>query len=551
MPESLSAPNIIVARVRKKPNVSGHVIAILRPDVDEVLSPGRVISGRFRLERLLGRGGMGTVWQAQHLSLETEIAIKFLNAELSQRRDIRSRFAREASSAARIRSPNVVTVLDSGFTEDGLAFIAMELLEGEDLGRRLTRVGRLGLGETCSLVTQVARGLSRAHAAGIVHRDLKPENLFVVPEDDGFSIKILDFGIAKALGPEDATHKTDTGQLLGTPTYMSPEQALGRALDRRSDLYSLAVVAYRCLAGRPPFAHAPPGELIVAVSTRPAPPPSVFNPQLPPEIDAWFEGALAKEPGARSCQTAAELADSFERACAAALAEHPEPSSRRRAANGTGASDRARQPETTTLVSADELATTQVAEPAHTELRVAPRLRRRRSTLVAVTLAASSLAIAGLAYRSLEVTPEPASRTAPSAPRANPPSAQHARALELARHELAVAVSSATPAPPSSSALDTAQATLGSSARGTPHTSRASRPAARTLRARPTRDGPFATVGTASVLHPATRLAKSALSGKAAAAPPSAAPSSSAASPAPSFDEPDTAVLELDREPLR
>jgi eukaryotic-like serine/threonine-protein kinase len=299
--------------------------AMLASVVAPVLQSGSVISGRFRLERELGRGGMGTVWEARHLALETQVAIKFLKSELSQRQDIRLRFAREATSAARIRSPNVVGVLDSGFTEeDGYGFIVMELLLGEDLGKKLSRVGTCSLEETRTLVVQAARGLAKAHAVGILHRDLKPENLFVSSDDEA-TIKILDFGIAKAFGPEAATHKTDTGQLLGTPMYMSPEQALGRALDSRSDLYSLAVVAYRCLAGRTPFDHAAPGELIVAVSMQAPPPPSRFNPALPRVLDAWFASALAKDPDARSCQSASELADSFEQACAEGLASRLQP----------------------------------------------------------------------------------------------------------------------------------------------------------------------------------------------------------------------------------
>lgn len=360
-------------RTAEKITLSGGVGLVLNDAVGDSLFPGRVISQRFRLESLLGRGGMGTVWRARHLSLDTEIAIKFLNAELSQRQDIRSRFAREASSVARIRSTNVVGVLDSGFTDEGFAFIAMELLHGEDLGRRLAREGRCSLRETSSIVTQVARGLSKAHAVGIVHRDLKPENLFVVSDDEGFVVKILDFGIAKAVGPGAASHQTDTGQLLGTPTYMSPEQAMGRPLDHRSDLYSLAVVAYRCLAERPPFAHSAPGETIVAVSTRTAPPPSSFNPELPTVFDAWFERALAKEPDDRGWQTAAELAESFESVCAEAAAALP--ASRR---PRPGALQDVRFPGATLSdppapISAEESATTEIAGPPPASERRAPR----------------------------------------------------------------------------------------------------------------------------------------------------------------------------------
>jgi hypothetical protein len=278
---------------------------------------------------------MGTVWEARHLALETLIAIKFLNSELSFRHDIRARFSREATSAARIRSPHVVGILDSGFTDEGHAFIAMELLRGEDLGRRLTRVGKLSLAHTASLLSQVSRGLAKAHDVGIVHRDLKPENLFTLDEDSGFSVKILDFGIAKAFGAEAATHKTDTGQLLGTPRYMSPEQALGRAVDHRSDLYSLAVVAYRCITGTLPFTYNAVGEQIVAVSTHQPPPPSQFDSTLPPSIDDWFAKALAKDPNARAWQHAQELAASFDRVCGEAL-NNQSPSRRPRSTTRPG-----------------------------------------------------------------------------------------------------------------------------------------------------------------------------------------------------------------------
>lgn len=316
---SQEAPLAPVEQHRRKFARCRRWQVMLRSVVEENLVVGQVISGRFRLERLIGHGGMGTVWEARHLALETQVAIKFLNRELSRRHDVLARFSHEATSAARIRSPHVVGILDSGVTDDGHAFIAMELLRGEDLGRRLAKFGKLTVNETALLVAQVSRGLSKAHAVDVVHRDLKPENIFVVDEDDGFIVKILDFGIAKSIDSRTATHKTDTGQLLATPTYMSPEQALGHKIDARSDLYSLAVVAYRCLAGRPPFIHSAVGELIVAVSTYTPPPPSHFNPDLSPEIDAWFVGALAKEPAARACQTPLELAESFYRACGGAV----------------------------------------------------------------------------------------------------------------------------------------------------------------------------------------------------------------------------------------
>jgi serine/threonine-protein kinase len=282
---------------------------------DDVLFAGQVISGRFRLRRLLGQGGMGRVWLAEHLALGTDIAVKFLDPRLSSRDDIRARFASEATAAARIQSPHVVTIHDSGFTEQELGFIAMELLRGEDLGRRLARETTLSPALTTSIISQTCRGLGKAHAMSIIHRDVKPENLFLCDDDAEPWVKVLDFGIAKSLAPGGATPKTDTGQILGTPLYMSPEQALGRALDVRSDLYSLAVVAYRCLTGRTPFVCSATGELIVAVSTQVPPTASSFNPAIGFALDAWFSSMLSKDPDARCAQSARDLAESFAAAC--------------------------------------------------------------------------------------------------------------------------------------------------------------------------------------------------------------------------------------------
>ncbi len=401
--------------------------------VEEHLQPGQVISGRFRLEKLLGQGGMGTVWEARHLSLETQIAIKFLNPDLSRRHDVLARFAREATSAARISSPHVVSILDSGFTDDGRGFIAMELLRGEDLGRRLARLGTLTLSETARLVAQVSRGLAKAHAVGVVHRDLKPENIFVLDEDDTFTVKILDFGIAKSIGPEAATHKTDTGQLLGTPLYMSPEQALGRPIDNRSDLYSLAVVAYRCLAGRPPFTHDAVGELIVAVSTHATPPPSEFNPDLSAEVDAWFVAALAKDPSARCCQKAGEVADSFARACGNGSST-PLPSSDPPRVRPSRPPPRRNDTEETPVPSAEEVATTLHA--GQLPLAVPQRTRWRTSALVAVF----ALAAATVAFQMRSPSPESNAQTAPlpAKPRLLTPTLDPARA------------STADPSPPPS-----------------------------------------------------------------------------------------------------
>jgi hypothetical protein len=365
---------------------------------DETLAPGLLILDRFRLKRVLGSGGMGSVWEAAHLALGTDIAIKFLDSELSSRSDIRSRFAQEATAAARIKSTHVVGILDYGFTAGGRGFIVMERLRGEDLGQHLARTYTMLPAELAPIIAQACRGLGKAHALGIIHRDIKPENLFLHDEEGAIVVKLLDFGIAKNVDANEVTHKTDTGQILGTPLYMSPEQALGRPLDTRSDLYSLAVVAYRCLAGRPPFVHRATGELIVSISTAIAPPPSSFNPGVSASLDAWFAAMLLKDPHARLCQTAADLGDSFAAACRGVMAD-----------SGAPLGFSATMPGGSTPTLSDD------SEPALRQLRREPRAtqpkRRSRWLMLAPPLGlAIALTVAAIAWRGAreeQPSPEP------------------------------------------------------------------------------------------------------------------------------------------------
>lgn len=278
------------------------------------LTEGMVIANRFRLDRLLGQGGMGSVWAAWHITLNVEVAVKFIEEQLGLTQDAWSRFSQEAMAAAKIKSPHVVNILDFGTDEHRRPYIAMEILQGEELASRLDREGTLSLVETARLMAQACKGLARAHAAGIVHRDIKPDNLYLTEDEDGFLLKILDFGIAKVAHVGSVTHKTGTGQVLGTPLFMSPEQAYGnRAIDHRSDLYSLAVVAYRALAGQVPFNSDGVGELIVAITTREPPLLSSLRPGLPHALDAWFQRALSKDPEARF-KSAREMNDAFQQA---------------------------------------------------------------------------------------------------------------------------------------------------------------------------------------------------------------------------------------------
>jgi hypothetical protein len=281
------------------------------------LAPGVHVTENIRLKRRLGEGGMASVWVGEHLTLRIDVAVKFIAPELiGQAPDLVARFNREATAVAKIRSPHVVQVLDHGMTSDGTPYIVMELLEGEDLGARLDREGSLPLHDVVTIVGQVGKALSRAHAAGIVHRDIKPDNLFLVrsDEDGELFVKVLDFGIAKDTRQTSYSVVTVTGTMVGTPAYMSPEQILsGKHVDSRADLWSLGVVAYHAMTGEVPFEGSTLGALCVAISRGVFQDPSYLAPHLPRAIDAWMTRALSLAPDDRF-SSAKELVDSFREA---------------------------------------------------------------------------------------------------------------------------------------------------------------------------------------------------------------------------------------------
>ncbi len=274
------------------------------------LAANVVIAERFRLTRQLGQGGMGSVWLATHLALDIPCAVKFIEGEIAQLPEAQARFEREAKAAAQLRSPHVVQILDHGVFQ-GTPYIAMELLDGEDFGKRLQRIGRMPPNDVLRIIGQVCRALTKAHGVGIVHRDLKPENIFLVPDDDREIAKVLDFGIAKATGSGIDGSNTKTGAMLGTPYYMSPEQAQGiKAVDARSDLWSLAVIVFQALTGRLPFESEALGDLLVRIIVAPVPMPSHFVSDLPQTFDRWWEKAAQRDPAGRF-QSARELGDSL------------------------------------------------------------------------------------------------------------------------------------------------------------------------------------------------------------------------------------------------
>ena len=275
----------------------------------ESLVEGTVVADRYQLIRKRGSGGVASVWLARDLSLDSLCAIKLIEGSRANAAELAVRLEREAKSAAQIRGAHVIDVFEHGIWND-VPFIVMEFLEGEDLGERLTRTQRLSPEETYRLIAQVARALVRAHGMGIVHRDLKPDNIFLVSGDEHEIAKVLDFGIARHESYSIANKATKTGTFVGTPNYVSPEQARGKDIDWRSDLWSLGIIVFECLTGRPPFISDALGELMAMILYQPILPMTAHNPALPPSIDVWWQRASAREPEQRF-QSAKQLADAL------------------------------------------------------------------------------------------------------------------------------------------------------------------------------------------------------------------------------------------------
>jgi serine/threonine protein kinase len=313
-----------------------HEGAVPLPPPDGLV-PGAHINPHVRLVSQLGRGGMGTVWIADHLTLRSKVVVKFMSASLANNPESSARFAIEAAAAAQVKSPHVVQIFDYGVTDSGAPYIVMELLEGIDLGRHLIRRGRLSLGEVAVVVSHVARALQRAHDRGIVHRDVKPENIFLCDcGDDELFAKVLDFGIAKQadLG---LTNLTKSGFLIGTPFYMNPEQLLGGArAGKEADLWALAVVAYEAITGDRPFEGETVGQVALEI-TRGHQPPSQCVPGIPPEVDDWFARSLHRQPTERFA-TAKEMADALLLATETRLTAPPPASMGRHAERANAAS---------------------------------------------------------------------------------------------------------------------------------------------------------------------------------------------------------------------
>ncbi|MCC6648424.1 MAG: serine/threonine protein kinase [Polyangiaceae bacterium] len=289
------------------------------------LLPGVRISPNVTLVRPLRKGGMASVWVAEHAGLATQVAVKFLSPELAADPASVARFSREAAAAAQVKSPHVVQMLDHGVTDDGFPFLVMELLDGEELTRRFEG-GPLPPPFVARVVAQVARALGKAHEKGIVHRDIKPDNIFLVDAGGGdVFVKLLDFGIAKGGHDVSATSGTTQGALFGTPHYMSPEQAIGaRDVDFRSDLWSLGMVAFEALTGRRAVEGETLGALVLEIHTSDLPAPSSANPQLSRAVDEWFFKACTRDKLGRF-ESARAMADALLSATGARTSAPPPP----------------------------------------------------------------------------------------------------------------------------------------------------------------------------------------------------------------------------------
>ncbi len=275
------------------------------PDDDDEAEPdliGSEVDGRYRVLELIGEGGMGKVYLAEHVEIGKRVALKVLHPSSSRMPDLVERFRREARAASKIGHPNIVDVTDSGTTADGSVYFVMEYLEGVELGSVIEREGALDVARALKISGQICRALSAAHREGIIHRDLKPENIFLITRDGTADVvKVLDFGIAKTTEAEAARERrlTSPGMAMGTPEYMSPEQAAGRPADARCDVYALGAITYEMVTGIPPYSGDNFMEILTKKATQDPPPPSTVRAELASQVSDLVMAAMARSPSDR------------------------------------------------------------------------------------------------------------------------------------------------------------------------------------------------------------------------------------------------------------
>ena len=410
-------------------------------DIDTLV--GTTVGGKYQVDALLGRGGMGAVFAATNTAIGKRVALKFLYREATRDLDSVARFQREAEAASAVESAHIVQIFDSGQTEDELPFLVMELLKGEDLRTRLQREGRLPLPEVVHIAGQVAKALRGAHEAGIVHRDLKPDNIFLCErDDDPMFVKIVDFGISKvSRRGAKADTLTHQGVVLGTAFYMSPEQAqASRDIDGRTDLFSLGAIMYEALAGRPPHTGAAYEAVLINICTRDAPDVREFAPDVPEPIAKLLGKCLARDRTERF-GSAHELYEALSLAAPGMLRlSGPTPSTGNRspAVSGTRRSALAHDGS-----SEAGYRTSEGTAVRSTEAAGAPQ-RSRRALGMALTIALGAFVVTVLLMQYL--------RSGPSQPLSEPPVgsalSELGPALEASISPPPVASASASVAPP-------------------------------------------------------------------------------------------------------
>ena len=276
---------------------------MLRLGMAITLEPGTIVADRYRLDRLLGEGGMGVVWAATHAVTRRTVAMKFVRNTLGQEAELRRRLLREAHAAAAVRHPHVVEILDVFELDSDTPVIVMALLHGETLGQHLARVQHLALDDAAAVLLPAVSAIGTAHARGIVHRDLKPDNIYLAEAPEGNSVKVLDFGIAKLQDPEHVAHdsmSTQTGSTLGTPAYMAPEQAAGEQdVDHLADIWALGVIAYECLSGVRPIEGENAAQVVMRLMTTGITPLARVTRGLPVEVTSLVDRMLSRERARR------------------------------------------------------------------------------------------------------------------------------------------------------------------------------------------------------------------------------------------------------------
>ena len=264
-------------------------------DADPLI--GEVLAGSFCITGLIGSGGMGRVYEAEHVRLPRRFAVKVMHGELAGHSEAMARFEREAQAVARVVNEHVLEVVDVVRSRDGRPCIVAELLQGEELGELLERRGKLPIPTAITICRQICRGLAAAHAVGIVHRDLKPSNLFLLQRVGGVHVKVIDFGVAKMTDGANLTH---TGMIVGTPAFMAPEQARGSSgIDARADIYAIGAILYRMLTGEPPFPDDDPVRTLTRLLTEDPRRPRAIDKTIPEGLEALIQGAMARSPNDR------------------------------------------------------------------------------------------------------------------------------------------------------------------------------------------------------------------------------------------------------------